>query len=126
MADAPDLRPILARSLTRRVAVPGSEGGIIGWNDVLLARALTIPLTKGKTEYRVGPENRTFTETTQGIYAEFVGGNCEIPATTIEASGLTRAQIVDIMRKASVRDGVPIYELLTEGVAAPALATAKK
>lgn len=126
MADAPDLRPILARSLTRRVAIPGPEGGIVGYNDVLLARALTIPLTKGKTEYRVGPENRTFTETTPGVYAEFVGGNCEIPGSMIEASGLSRAQIVEIMRRSSVKDGTPIYELLTEGVATPPLATAKK
>lgn len=121
-----DLRPIIARSLTKRVAIPGPEGGIIGYNDVLTARRLTIPLTKGKTEYRVGPENRTFTETTNGLYAEFEGGNCEVSGPMIQASGLSRAEIVEILRKASVREGVPIFELLTESAPAPVLEKAKK
>ena len=121
-----DRRPILARSLTRRVSVPGNDGGVIGWNDVLLARRLTIPLTKGKTEYRVGPENRTFTETTPGVYAEFEGGNCEVSAALIDASGLSRAEIVAILTKASIRDGVQIYELLTENAATPVPEKAKK
>lgn len=94
--------PIVCRSLTRRDAVPSESGnGIVGYAETKLARRLTITLKKGRVEKTVNTQNQVIETTVEGWNAEFVDGTLEISSDQIQRSGMTRDEIVAILRSSS-------------------------
>lgn len=108
----PEFRPILCRSLVRKEVVPGQDGGIMGYRDVRPANSLEIRLRAGRVEHQVDQQNRVVERTIEGYHVHFVSGLLQITGEDARKAGLTREEIVDILRA----EATDKFEVLEEKV----------
>lgn len=102
VAPSAAVAPIVCQSLIRKDEVRSADGGLLGYRDTILSRRLTINLKKGQVLKHVDQQNRVTEESVEGWNVSFsMEGVLEISPSEIAAHGMTREEVVKILRAAS-------------------------
>lgn len=106
------IKPILCRALMEKQAIPGPNGGVMGYREFMPSSGLTVTLKSGRVEHLVGPDNRVIQKVHEGVYLKFERGTLEVTPDQMRAAGMSREEVVAVLRERAVADK---FEIVSEG-----------